>query len=205
MIKFVYFDVGGVVIQDFSGNNHWEKMKRRIGITPKQDREFDDFFDKFESKVCVGLDVEELVPMIEKRFGVSFSSNYSMLADFVNHFRKNESLWPVIKEVNKRARIGLLTNMYPGMLDAIGESDLMPPVEWEVVIDSSIEKVQKPDTKIFELGEEKVGVGGKEILFVENSSRNIEAADNFGWQTFWYDSSDPKTSSQKLENFFLNL
>lgn len=32
MIKFVYFDIGGVVVKDFSGNNKWNEMKKFMGV-----------------------------------------------------------------------------------------------------------------------------------------------------------------------------
>ena len=31
-LSFIYFDVGGVVIQDFSGTNKWSQLKRELGI-----------------------------------------------------------------------------------------------------------------------------------------------------------------------------
>lgn len=31
MIKFIYFDVGGVVIDDFSGNDSWRELKVELG------------------------------------------------------------------------------------------------------------------------------------------------------------------------------
>jgi|TARA_Y100000310_G_C20153683_1_gene565933 hypothetical protein len=37
MNRFIYFDVGGVVIRDFSGTNKWEELRRSIGIKPEQD------------------------------------------------------------------------------------------------------------------------------------------------------------------------
>ena len=37
-----------------------------------------------------------------------------------------------------------------------------------------------------------------EIFFVENSKMHMEAAKRFGWQTFLYDSTEMKTSNQKL-------
>jgi HAD superfamily hydrolase (TIGR01509 family) len=58
--------------------------------------------------------------------------------------------------------------------------------------------MQKPDPKIFHLAEQKAGVSGKGILFVENSWQHIEAASLFGWQTFHYESANPQSSSHQL-------
>lgn len=88
--------------------------------------------------------------------------------------------------------------MYPEMLDAIKEKGLLPNSNWAAVIDSSIDKVKKPDKGIFELAEKRAGFSGQEILFVENGMKHIKAANDFGWQTFWYDSSNYSQSSKKL-------
>ena len=45
MIRFIYFDVGGIVVKDFSGTNQYSEWKRSIGIEEAQDAEFDNFFD----------------------------------------------------------------------------------------------------------------------------------------------------------------
>lgn len=198
MIKFVYFDVGGVVIRDFSATNKWTELRRSIGIKPEQDDGFDEFFGKYESEVCVGKDIESLVPILATKFGLSFPNNYSFLNDFVDRFEVNQPIWPALKKIKVKYRVGLLTNQYPGMLDAIIKRGLMPSVDWDVVIDSSVEHVRKPQKEMFDLAKNKAGVSGSEILFVENGKKHVEAAKQFGWQTFLYDSSDTEKASGDL-------
>jgi len=199
MIKFVYFDVGGVVIKDFSGTNKWHELKRSMGITPEREKEFDEVFDMHEPEVCVGKDVEELLPLLQERFDLHFSKDYSFLADFVNRFERNESIWPIIKKARSKYHVGLLTNMYPNMLDLIRQRGLLPEITWDVIIDSSIEKVRKPQAELFQLAQEKVGFGGADILFVENGVKHVEAARAFGWQVMLYDPVDTVSSNRLLE------
>lgn len=199
MIKFVYFDVGGVVIKDFSGTDKWKELKTDMGIKPDQEQKFDEIFDKQEPEVCVGRDIETLLPIFQKKLGLSFPKGYSFLADFVNRFEKNESIWPVIKKLKKRYKVGLLTNMYPNMLKQIYKAGLMPNLKWDVVIDSSVEKVRKPQIEIFQLAQDRTGFKGKEILFVDNGAKHVEAAKNFGWQTYLYDPTNTLESNRNLE------
>jgi len=126
MISFVYFDLGGVVIQDFSGTSHWAELKKEWGIVPDQDKVFDDFWDSFESDLCLGKINTAQIPVPE--------GYEKMLGDFVSRFETNPSIWPVIDEIHATCRIGLLTNMYPGMFEAIKKRDLLPHVAWDVVI-----------------------------------------------------------------------
>lgn len=202
MVNFVYFDLGGVVEIDISPTDRWTKMKRDIGITSDKDVKFEKFWKKYEPELSVGKDQDSLVPLLRKEFGLHLPHGYSMLNDFVDRFEVNKSIWPIINEIKKNSKIGILTNMYPGMLDAIKKRNILPSVDWDIIIDSSVVKVAKPDAKIYALAEEKSHTKGTNILFVDNNQKNINAADNFGWLTFLYNPSIPVTSSNELLNFF---
>lgn len=203
MIKFIYFDVGGVVIRDFSGTNKWEELKAGMGIKPERTEAFNEIFDKYEPEVCIGLDVETLVPMLKEKLKLQLHEDYSFLQDFVSRFEKNESIWPIIERLRSKYKIGLLTNMYPNMLDAIYKAGLMPDVTWNTVIDSSIEKVRKPQTEIFQLAQDRSGFKGEEILFIDNGAKHVEAAKKFGWQGFVYDPTNTEKSNKDLEAILL--
>lgn len=206
MTSFVYFDVGGVVALDFSGTNKWQELKQELGIPVEMSQQFDDFWDKYRDEVCIDRDVETLLPLITKEFNIHVSDNYSLLIDgFINRFEMNTSILPLIKKVHSKFNIGLLTNMYPRMFEEMKMRGLLFEMNWNVIIDSSKIKIQKPDPRIFTLAEKEAGVSGDEILFVENSKGHIEAAKATGWQTFLYDSSNPRKASSDLNQLFESL
>jgi HAD superfamily hydrolase (TIGR01509 family) len=206
MIKFVYFDVGGVVELDFSGTNKWEELKKEIGITPELRDEYDKLWSEIEKRLCVDLDADVFFEKIKKHFHLNTPANYYFLQNgFVDRFEVNPSIWPVIREINKKYPVGLLTNMYVNMFPAIQKRGLLPPVVWRQIIDSSVVKLRKPDLEIYELAQKLAGVLPDEILFVDNQPKNLTPATTLGWQTFLYDSANPKESSQKLLEFWNNL
>jgi putative hydrolase of the HAD superfamily len=202
MVKFVYFDVGGTVIKDFSGTNNWDNLKKEIGIKDDQYERFDLLFDK-HLEINTTREVDTLKPLIEKEFGVKFGKNYSLLINgFVNRFETNKSIWSVVKEIQKTSKVGLLTNMYPGMFEAIKKRKLIPDINWDEIIDSSIVALQKPDSDIYKLAQNKSGVNGGEILFVDNVQENIDTAQKFGWKTFLYNPKESVLSSKNLLEYF---
>lgn len=200
-ISFVYFDVGGVVIKDFSDTNKWEEMLADLGVSPADIPKFDEFYDKYQRKVNTTLDVDELLPLMAKELRLVIPPGYSWLADFVARFDKNETIWPVIKAARAKYKIGLLTNMYPRLMEAIKSASLMPSVKWDSVIDSSIEGVQKPDSVIYQVAGHRASVHPEQILFIDNQVKHLEAAKRAGWQTFHYDSADYEKSSHQLASF----
>ena len=203
MISFVYFDVGGVAIRDLYEADKWTKMKRDIGIKAEDDKEFDEFWGEHEKEVCVaGKDVDTLIPLIEKKFHLIFPAGFSFLADFVSRFEPNKKIWPVLERIKQDCKIGLLTNMYPRMFSAIMEKGIMPPIAWDVIVDSSIEGRRKPNPGIFEFAEQKANVKKDNILFVDNKMENINAAKNLGWQSVFYDTGDHKKSCLELLDYY---
>ncbi len=202
MISFVYFDVGGVIIKDFSGTDKWTQMKRDIGIRPEIEREFEQFYDENEEMLHTGKDVDSLIPVIAEKFHINFPPGYSLSVDFVNRFEKNELILPIIEKIKQECRIGLLTNMYPRTLSMIKKKGIMPDIPWDVVVDSSVEGCQKPNLAIFKVGEQKAGVKKENILFIDNKDENVKAAKGFGWQTFLYDPSNHEKSCSDLLNYY---
>ena len=96
-ISFIYFDVGGVVIKDYSGSNKWEEMKRGLGVTKELEQQFEDIWNRYKDIICIDLDVEFLVPILRKELGLKIDQNYSMISDFVSRYEPNPSIWHTIE------------------------------------------------------------------------------------------------------------
>lgn len=207
-IKFIYFDLGGVVILDFSGTNKWEEMTRAMGVTEEIKDKFNELFNYYEVQVCEGRDVESLIPIFNREFNLNIPESYSLLLNFVYRFEKNPGIFPILKEASNKYKVGILSNAYPKMLFEIRMRGIMPPVEWDVVIDSSVVKSSKPNARIFEIAEKRAlevaDAKPTEILFVENTQRHIDAAKERGWQTFKYDPRDVEGSNIELSKFILD-
>ncbi|MGB4965738.1 MAG: HAD-IA family hydrolase [Microgenomates group bacterium] len=202
MISFIYFDVGGVAMLDFSGTNKWEELKKEMGVNEDNNAAWEHVWSRYKNKVCLDCDVDSLVPIFTTEVGLNLPPDYSLLDNFIKRFTVNMSIWPVVDAVAKKYRIGLLTNMYPRMLSALFEQKLIPPKEtWEIILDSSEIGFQKPDKRLYEIAQQVSGVKNEEILFIENSAEHLQAAQDFGWQTFAYDSQTPNESSRELMNF----
>ena len=183
-------------------NDGWGILLKSLGLKDDQRQKFDDYFEVLENKLDLGEGIEEFVLKMETDFGIILPKNYSISEDLVNRFfHKNEIIWQIVEIVKNKYGIGLLTNMYDGMLDLIRKNKLIPDYDWKTIVDSSVEKCRKPDKKIYEIAEEKSGFKGEDILFIDNRQENLEIPKKMGWQTYWYDSSDYEKSNLKLAKF----
>lgn len=201
MIKFAFFDVGGVVINDFSGTNNWDELKREIGVKPEDNQRFDIVWEQLEEELNKGKDIELLIPELNNEMGLNIPKDYDLLDSFVSRFTKNESIWPIISEAKKKYQIGLLTNMYPRMFDAIIEKDILPPVEFDVIIDSSKVGAKKPNKAIYDICEERTGHKAGEVFFTDNSSKNLIVPREIGWQVFLYHPENVVESNKQLQKY----
>jgi len=201
MISFVYFDVGGVVVDDFSGNHKWQELKQELGIDADHDAAFEEVWARYASDICIDRDIEALLPILVSECKLQLPKDYSLLHGFVSRFYANPPLWPILTDLRAHTRIGLLTNMYPGMFAAIQKQRILPDIIWDEVIDSSVERLQKPDKRLFERAQHRANVPGAGILFVDNSPEHISAAQTLGWQTFLYNPANHEESCATLAQF----
>lgn len=202
-ISFVYFDVGGVAIRDFSASSKWETMKKDMGLPRACYSEYEDYYHSIEPDLCLGkFEVDNLIPEIETKFNFHFPPRFSMLSYFVDHFEANEALYPIYNELKTRGlKLGLLTDQYPRMLNLIFSRKLLSAEDFDVIVDSTVVKLKKPDPRIYKLAGEKAAVPASEILFVDNSQKNIDGATTAGWQTYFYDSRDYDQANRDLAKF----
>ena len=136
MIKFVYFDVGGVAILDFSKTNKWDEVIKELGIKKDKVSSFLKYFEELTPKIHLGLDIDTKRSELKEKFKIKIPNSYSITIDgFVSRFNKNESIWPAVKYAKENYKIGLLTNQYPRMLDEVKKRRLLPPISWDVIID----------------------------------------------------------------------
>ncbi|MBU3925473.1 HAD hydrolase-like protein [Patescibacteria group bacterium] len=199
-IKFIYLDVGGVVVLDFSKTNNWIEMTKALGVNEFNRKKFDNIFFEFEPKICVNKKtLGEFIDAVNNELKLNISKDYSMLDDFVNRFESNISINPILLRLSKNYKLGLLTNMYPGMFDKIRARKILPEVRWDIIIDSSVVGCMKPQDNIYELAEKKVNSNSKNILFIENTITHINAAKKRGWKTLLYDPANISSSNSALE------
>jgi|GEM_PF-509058 len=201
-ISFIYFDVGGVMIQDFSDSPKWEQMMNVMGIASERHNEFTEYYDTIDTEICLGRHVDTYIPEISSKFDLTLPPDFSMEKYFIDHFDRNIEIWKVVESISSKGlRIGLLTDQYPGMMDEAMAKKLFPPVIWDSIIDSTKVGCRKPMPEIYDIAEQKAGVAASEILFIDNREKNLVPARARGWQTYLYDSKDYNTSNQKLADF----
>ncbi len=195
MLKAIIFDVGGVLIrtQSWAGREKWAD---RLGL---DSWDFENFVFGGESGLQSQLgqkSFEAHWQYLGEHFELTPSDLTQMRHDFFAGDVLNETLLKHIQRLRQAGYIsGLLSNFSDGARSLW--SEVFPFTEYfDGIIISAEVGVMKPDSKIYYLALESVGVKPEEALFIDDFIENIEGAKQVGLQTIHF--TNPEIVQQQL-------
>jgi len=190
-IRFVYFDINGCLVRFF--HSAFTELSAKTGVPlHKVEAAFWRFndslcrgeitFDQFNKKLAKQMDVES----------VDWAPYYLAAVQPIEEMRE------LVTWAAEHYKIGLLSNIMPGMIKAMMAENIIPNADYDAIIDSSVEHTIKPEAKVYEIAEERAGVPGSEILLVDDTRANLMAADQKGWSVLWFDDYNPAESAKRV-------
>lgn len=191
-IEFVYFDVNGCLVRFF--HRAFTAAARDTGVSPDI---IETTYWHYTDAVCRGeMSMKEFNKASAKRFSAkNFDWGPYYLAAVEPITETREFLdWAV-----QHYKVGLLTNIMPGMLPEMLKDNLIPDVDYDAIIDSSEVGAIKPEPAIYEKALKKSGTKSEAILLVDDSRTNLMAAEKMGWRVLWFDDYRPKESIKRIK------
>ena len=193
MIKFIYFDLGGVVIDNHTAHKRIAKM---AGSTPEQ---IADFFTANWKRACEGgMDSMTYMKLLKDTFNAPHlpSDFVSVLTDSQGFYKETHLL---IEELAAEYKLGILSNAEFGVIDALFAKKKIPSVAWHAIVESAQYKLVKPDPKIYEIAEKLAGFAASELFFIDDLEHNVDAARARGWHGEVFDPQKPAESVNKIK------
>ena len=190
-ISFIYFDVNGCMVHFYQ--RAFAKLAEATGAPSDI---VETAFWHYNDQVCKGLiTIDEFNTKLASRLGVDKVRWQDFYLDNVEPIQEMQD---TLKWASERYKVGLLTNIMPGLLDAMRRNDQLPNVHYDAVIDSSEVSAIKPEPEIFEIAQTRAGVPASEILLIDDSRVNLMAAEKSGWRTMWFDDSRVEESTKRV-------
>ncbi|MGI9467303.1 MAG: HAD family hydrolase [Rubripirellula sp.] len=184
-IEFVYFDLGNVLVR-FDPNIACNNLLERFGVRKQQSWEAiynSGFQDRFEHGQYSG---EEFAEQIRQSLGVNAERmpTAGLLDAVSDMFTPIDVMAEVLHRVRENGfGVGLLSNTCHAHWDWIRrQSYFMNQFRFDATVLSFEEGVMKPDSVIYEIAEERVGVPAESIFFLDDKPENINAARSRCWQ-----------------------
>lgn len=183
-IEFVYFDVNGCLIHFFQ--RAFTAMAQDTGGTVD---DIEKVYWNNNAEVCSGrLSLKEFNAKLAKATGakdVDWSKYY------LDSVEPIPGMDEAVRWASEHYRVGLLTNIMPDLLPALRDRKLLPDIDYDIIIDSSVVGTIKPKDKIFQIAAERAGVDPSKILLVDDDTPNLMAADKLGWHVLSCDEYQP--------------
>jgi HAD superfamily hydrolase (TIGR01509 family) len=190
-IKFIYCDVNGVMVRFY--HHAFVSLAEETGAP----------FDKVETTFWHYNDIVNRGEISVKEFDKAMARHLGVKrVDWQRHYmgaiQPVEEMQAYLKELKKRYKIGLLSNTMPGFLDIMFKKKLLPKLDFDAIVDSSVVGAVKPEEKIYEAAEVAAGVTDGNIFLIDDSRANLTAAEKLGWHVFWFDDYDPAESIARI-------
>jgi FMN phosphatase YigB (HAD superfamily)/DNA-binding XRE family transcriptional regulator len=190
-ISFLYVDINGCLVHFF--HTAFTKIAQETGIS-------DDFIEStfwhYNDAVCLGeMTMEEFNHALAEKFGMK---SMDWAAYYLEAVEPIMEMHELVRWASQGYRVGLLTNIMPGLIEAMIQNGTLPSIPYDAIIDSSVVQAIKPEEKIYQIATTQAGVPATEILFVDDSRTNLMAAERLGWRVLWFDDMRPAESAAKV-------
>lgn len=190
-VSFVYFDVNGCLIYFYQ--RAFDKLALETGARLET---VESAFWHYNDQVCRGeLSINDFNTELAKRLGVEKINWPDYYLSTVEPITEMQEL---LVWASERYRVGLLTNIMPGLLTSMRTSNRLPNLAYDAIVDSSVVGAIKPEAKIYKFAEERAGFTPQEILLIDDDRVNLMAAERLGWHVMWFDDSRPLESVARV-------
>ena len=190
-VSFVYFDVNGCLVHFYQ-----RAFARLAAATGAASDAVEAAFWHYNDDVCRGtITMADFNAKLAERLGVD---SVDWLQYYLETVEPITEMQEVLKWASERYKVGLLTNIMPGLLGAMRKSGALPDLPYDTLIDSSEVAVIKPEQKIYEIAQERAGVPPEEILLIDDSRVNVMAAEKLGWHVLWFDDARPEEAVERV-------
>jgi putative hydrolase of the HAD superfamily len=191
-VSFLYLDINGCLVRFFHAA--FTKLSFDTGVPSEM---IESTFWHYNDAVCRGeMSMDEFNATLATRFGLEKLDWLSYYLEAVEPIIESHDL---IRLASKQYRIGLLSNIMPGFIDAMIDAGKLPNIHYDALVDSSVVGTIKPETDIYKIAEGEAGVPANEILFIDDSRTNLMAAERQGWRVMWFDDYRPDQSVIKIK------
>lgn len=189
--SFIYFDINGTLVHFY--------QKAFTQVAQDYDVPADvveSAFWHYNDEACRGtLSMDDFNKAMEARLRIQ---DFDWRTYYMAAVEPVEPLQQLLQWAAGNYRVGLLSNIMPGLVAALTKAGKLPDVRFDVVVDSSQVGVIKPEPQIYEIAAREAGVPAEEIMLIDDTRANLIAAERAGWKTLIFNDYQIDESIEKL-------
>ena len=186
-IKFIYFDLGNVLL-DFNHERGYEQIAAVSGLSTTEVRAA-----LVDSGLSDQYDVGQLSTDEFRKAFCDATGTTATVADLATAWGdifdiKPQTVAVAASLLSTGHQIGILTNTCEAHWEYAVQRFTPLSLFFDPVIKSYQAKVMKPDSGIFKVATEAVGLAPEQIFFTDDREENVNAALEYGWQAVQFSS-----------------
>jgi FMN phosphatase YigB (HAD superfamily)/DNA-binding XRE family transcriptional regulator len=190
-VSFIYFDINGSLVHFFQ--QAFTRIAEDYNVPADV---VESGFWHYNDEVCKGtVSLEEFNAAMNDRLRVT---GFDWAKYYLSAVEPIEPLQELLIWASERYRVGILSNIMPGFIDAMIKSGVLPNLPYDAIVDSSELGTVKPEPKIFEVATDLAAVPPEEILLIDDTRSNLVAAEKLGWKVLIFDDYQIDDSIEKL-------
>lgn len=197
--KFVYFDIGRVLVHV---DPALQAFSVRVGKSLDQVRSLFYSYAPLSFRGKLSEYDLQLLFMLKLHLHYTDSDREKLFRSWADDMTPIKPTHEFLVEVSRHYPVGLITNTITGYVARFQHLGIIPEIDYKTIIASCDEGVIKPEPEIYEIATEQAGVEPEDILFIDDSMANIEAAKEYGWQVAWFDELHPQDSIDRIRREF---
>ncbi|MDX1435217.1 MAG: HAD family phosphatase [Anaerolineales bacterium] len=187
-IKAVIWDLGGVLVRT-EDRAPRRRLAERYGMTSRELERLVFQGEMGDAAQLGAVTAEQLWGYVADQIGAPRSETKALEAGFWGGDRLDEDLIETIRGLRTDYTVGLLSNAWDSLRDALetrfGIEDVFDPV----VISAEV-GLMKPDPKIYRLALDEAGAAPEEAVFLDDFPENVAGARAVGMHAVHFDSKE---------------
>lgn len=189
--SFIYFDVNGTLVLYYQ--RAFAEIAKDTGAPIDA---VETAYWHYNDEVCKGeLSVKDFNTRFAEKLGVD---EIDWLAYYLEAIEPVKEMHEVVKWASEHYKIGLMTNIMPGLITTLKQKSLLPNINYDAIVDSSEVGITKPDPRIYEIARDLAGCPPEEILFIDDLRSNLTVAEKQGWNVLSFDDARPEQSAEYI-------
>ncbi|CAD6192160.1 unnamed protein product [Caenorhabditis auriculariae] len=211
-IRAVVYDFGGVLLSYDNVKPTCKKIDELLGLpvgTVVKEivgQDFHDWLGPHRNMFLGNISIAEieaglLVEYLHEKYSLKEKHPIKPYSDALGGINAKiiVPMLETVKKVREKGlKTGLLTNNMFLDKDGVKSRLIIDTAHFDVLIESCVEKVMKPQPEIYKMMEDRLGLAPNQILFLDDLQVNLDAAEARGWHTILVEPFDVAPAVQKL-------
>lgn len=198
--RFIYFDVGNTLVDC---SNYFKTATTKFSL--KAD-DLKKVFNENLDPITKGfLTPQQFWEKCIERYNIQNAHSYNFLESWVSDYEPITEMHEVIIKLKSKYHIGLLSNIYKGMLPLLLEKGLIPKIDYDHIIFSCDVGMMKPNSDMYAFAQNKTTIDPKNILLIDDRQDFLDGAKRAQWNTFLFNDKERTNSVKELEEYLLHF